>query len=184
MVITTIVTGLGCSGKSTYAKQLADKTNDTLVHLDTLVYGPNWVRVPVHELRANLTKLRESKERFILEGIYFDPSDANGTMVNFMNELMHAKALELLVVFDAPTTQLEQATRIMTRTFGRLRGQLPPNETGNAETPASVARLMEKTFAHFKQCAQKLDELIETAKSFRTPVDIRFSPPVPYIHGA
>lgn len=64
-----ILIGSGGSGKSTLAKQLGNKLNIKVHHLDALFWKPNWEGVPREEQRKvqkNLIK----EEKWIIDGNY------------------------------------------------------------------------------------------------------------------
>lgn len=169
----TFVTGLGCSGKSTYAE-----TNfATVVHIDKIKFGPNWQRVPSSQVLTELIRLADEANPNVpiaFEGLYHDPTcDATR---KFLDHLIHSNRLVRVVCFRPPATALEQATRIMTRSFNRLLGSCVQNETGNVERPANVARMMEKTFGHFGDCCTWLDSLENDCKKYNVPFEWHTSP--------
>lgn len=61
--------GSGGSGKSTLAKQLGEKLNITVYHLDALFWKPNWVPVPRDQQKTVQQEL-VSKEEWIIDGNY------------------------------------------------------------------------------------------------------------------
>lgn len=62
---------IGCcgSGKTTLAKQLAQKLNLPLIHLDVLHWRDNWQEAPQEEFEDLLTKAIQ-KEKWIVDGNY------------------------------------------------------------------------------------------------------------------
>lgn len=62
-----IIIGGNGSGKTTFAKALADKTGLPLIHLDTLYWRDNWQAVPKEEFDSLLLNELE-KEEWILDG--------------------------------------------------------------------------------------------------------------------
>ena len=173
------VTGLGCSGKSTYATSHFEN----VVHIDALKFGPNWKRVPTITVLSELRRLAQFETygtnpdvTIAFEGLYHDPSD-DVTRV-FIRELMDSKRLSGVVCMNPPLTALDQATRIMTRSFNRLLGTCEQNESGNVERPANVARMMEKTFAYFGECCAHLADLSDRCLENNIPFEYCSCAPV------
>ena len=73
-----ILIGSGGSGKSTLAKQLGNKLNIKVHHLDVLFWKPNWEGVPKEEQRTVQNELVKEDE-WIIDGNY------GGTMDIRMN---------------------------------------------------------------------------------------------------
>lgn len=64
-----ILIGSGGSGKSTLARQLGNKLNIKVHHLDTLFWKPNWEGVPKEEQRTVQNELVKG-EKWIIDGNY------------------------------------------------------------------------------------------------------------------
>ncbi|MFH0348550.1 DNA topology modulation protein [Bacillus sp. SW14] len=64
-----VLIGSGGSGKSTLARQLGEKLNINVYHLDSLFWKPNWVGVPKEEQRKVQNDLVK-KEDWIIDGNY------------------------------------------------------------------------------------------------------------------
>ncbi|MCU4767487.1 DNA topology modulation protein [Bacillus toyonensis] len=64
-----ILIGSGGSGKSTLAKQLGNKLNIKVHHLDALFWKPNWEGVPREEQRKVQNNLIK-EEKWIIDGNY------------------------------------------------------------------------------------------------------------------
>lgn len=64
-----IVIGCPGSGKSTFARALAKKTNLPLVHLDMLYWNPDRTTVDKSEFRVRLSEAME-QEKWIIDGNY------------------------------------------------------------------------------------------------------------------
>ena len=62
-----LIIGCGGAGKSTLARQLGDKLNIPVVHLDKLFWKPGWVEMPKDEFDA-LLRQEMAKERWIMDG--------------------------------------------------------------------------------------------------------------------
>lgn len=67
-----VVVGCSGSGKSTFARKLADRTGLPLIHLDQEYWSPGWVeRYDAVGWRARVAELCEG-ERWIIDGNYSD----------------------------------------------------------------------------------------------------------------
>lgn len=62
-----MIIGCGGAGKSTLARQLGEKLDLPVVHLDKLFWKPNWVQVSQEEFDA-LHQAELAKERWIIDG--------------------------------------------------------------------------------------------------------------------
>ena len=62
-----VIIGCGGSGKSTLARQLGEKLNIPVVHLDKLWWKPNWVESSREEFDAKLAQ-ELAKPRWIMDG--------------------------------------------------------------------------------------------------------------------
>ena len=62
-----IIIGCGGAGKSTLARQLGEKLDIPVVHLDKLFWRPGWVQVPWEEFEA-LHRQELAKDRWIMDG--------------------------------------------------------------------------------------------------------------------
>ncbi|PJZ18567.1 topology modulation protein [Bacillus cereus] len=69
-----ILIGSGGSGKSTFAKQLGNKLNIKVHHLDALFWKPNWEGVPKEEQRTVQNELVKEDE-WIIDGNYGETMD-------------------------------------------------------------------------------------------------------------
>ena len=64
-----LVIGSGGSGKTTFARRLAERTGLPLIHLDALYWRPGWNPTPAAEWRAKVETLL-CGERWIMDGNY------------------------------------------------------------------------------------------------------------------
>ena len=64
-----IIIGCGGAGKSTLARQLGEKLNLPVVHLDKLFWKPGWVESTKEELDGKILAAME-EDRWILDGNY------------------------------------------------------------------------------------------------------------------
>ncbi|MBQ9762099.1 MAG: DNA topology modulation protein [Oscillospiraceae bacterium] len=62
-----IIIGCGGAGKSTLARQLGEKLEIPVVHLDKLFWRPNWVQVSQEEFDA-LHRAALAEDRWIMDG--------------------------------------------------------------------------------------------------------------------
>lgn len=62
-----VVIGSGGSGKSTFAKQLSERTGIDVIHLDREYWRPNWEKTPVDEWEAKVAEMT-SKDSWIMDG--------------------------------------------------------------------------------------------------------------------
>lgn len=62
-----VIIGCGGAGKSTLARQLGEKLQIPVVHLDKLFWRPGWVQVPPEEFDA-LHRAELAKEKWIIDG--------------------------------------------------------------------------------------------------------------------
>lgn len=168
------VTGLGGSGKTTYAKANFDR----VVHIDAIKFGPGWQRVPADVVAADMRRLANTDALVAFEGTFHDPTDP--VTQDFIEELMKTGQLAGVICFTPPSTALEQATRIMTRSFNRLLNTCAQCESGNIEQPANVARMMQKTFGHFDVCSTWLHLLCQQCQEQKIPFEWRTSDAMQY----
>jgi adenylate kinase family enzyme len=70
-----LVIGSPGAGKSTLARELADRTGVPLVHLDAEHWRAGWVEPPPHEWRGRLAELI-SRDHWIMDGNYGGSMDA------------------------------------------------------------------------------------------------------------
>jgi adenylate kinase family enzyme len=64
-----VVVGTSCSGKTSYAKRLANILASPHVELDALYWNPNWVERPLEEFRV-LVRDAVAGDRWIVDGNY------------------------------------------------------------------------------------------------------------------
>lgn len=62
-----LVIGSGGSGKSTFSKQLGERTGIDVIHLDQEYWRPNWEKTPVKEWEAKVAEMLE-RESWIMDG--------------------------------------------------------------------------------------------------------------------
>ena len=68
------VIGSGGAGKSTFARQLGDRTGLPVIHLDGLFWGTNWAPMPKPEW-IELERQLIAGERWIMDGNYGSTQD-------------------------------------------------------------------------------------------------------------
>ena len=64
-----LIIGCGGAGKSTLARQLGEKLNLPVVHLDSIFWLPGWVEMEKNEFDARI-RAEMAKETWILDGNY------------------------------------------------------------------------------------------------------------------
>jgi len=64
-----LVIGSGGSGKTTFARRLAERTRLPLIHLDALFWRPGWDPTPAAQWRAKIDELVR-RETWIMDGNY------------------------------------------------------------------------------------------------------------------
>jgi adenylate kinase family enzyme len=69
-----VVIGTSCSGKTSYAKQLAEILRAPHVELDALHWNPNWVEKPLLDFRE-LVRNAAAADRWIVDGNYMTVRD-------------------------------------------------------------------------------------------------------------
>ena len=62
-----IVIGSGGSGKSTFARELGERTGIKVIHLDQEYWRPNWEKTPVDEWEAKVAAMLE-RDSWIIDG--------------------------------------------------------------------------------------------------------------------
>lgn len=166
-----LVTGLGCSGKSTYATNHYD---NRVIHTDALKFTAHWQRNPsfIQLLQDRI----HTEQPVAIEGLFYDASD--NRFENWIVDQIKTGQISTVVCFRPAGSALDQATRIMTRSFRRLTGTWSHNESGNIETPANVARLMEKTFMYYQTAVNKLLELEQLCNHHHIPFQWQDSPAI------
>ncbi len=108
-----VVLGGSGAGKSTFARALGEREDLSVVHLDTLVFGPGWRETPLADARAALAE-RLAGDRWIVEGTY--PQ---------FNDLTLARA-DLVVWLEQPVLKrLWRSWRKTQRHRGRPREDRP-----------------------------------------------------------
>lgn len=64
-----VVIGTSCSGKTTFASQLADKLAIAHTELDVLHWLPDWQMRPIEEFRSLVAEVAE-QDRWVIDGNY------------------------------------------------------------------------------------------------------------------
>ncbi|MBU6321428.1 MAG: topology modulation protein [Patescibacteria group bacterium] len=62
-----VVVGVSASGKSTFARKLAERTNLPLIHMDAIWWKPGWVEVSEEEATRQLEALTQ-RDEWVIEG--------------------------------------------------------------------------------------------------------------------
>lgn len=104
-----IVIGSGGAGKSTFSKQLGERTGIEVIHLDQEYWRPNWEKTPVDEWEAKVAAMLE-RDSWIMDGNF------GGTRE------MRMRACDTIIFLDLPRRVC--LYRILKRTikyYGRSR---------------------------------------------------------------
>jgi adenylate kinase family enzyme len=101
------VVGTSCSGKTTLARQLAERHGVPHVELDALHWGPNWTPCPAEEFRVRV-KAALSGGGWVTDGSYHGK----------LGESVLEQA-DFIVWLDLPFRTI--APRVWSRTFRRIR---------------------------------------------------------------
>lgn len=144
-----LIIGNAGSGKSTFAKQLAQKLQLPLVHLDKLFWQDNWKHISREEFDTKLhTELK--KEHWIIDGNY------NRTLPH---RLQHC---DTVFYFDLPTTVcLWGITKRVFENYGKTRLDMG----GNCEERFDQQKLLlyRNVFAFNRQHRKKYYEMLKKA---------------------
>ena len=101
------VVGSGGAGKSTFARQLGERTGLPVIHLDALYWRPGWVPTPDDEWRQIMTDLVAGDE-WIIDGNYSRTVD------------LRARVADTVVLLDySPAGNLARALRRSITNHGR-----------------------------------------------------------------
>ena len=109
-----LIIGSGGSGKTTFAKELTQRTKLPLIHLDQLFWRPGWVPTPDDEWDALIQRLI-AQDQWIMDGNY-------GRTLP-----MRVAAADTIIFLDLP--RLVCMWRIIARSwryFGRSRPDVAP----------------------------------------------------------
>lgn len=68
------ILGRAGAGKSTLARAIGEALDLPVIHLDVLVYGPEWARLPVASVRERLADLMR-RDSWVVEGTYPELAD-------------------------------------------------------------------------------------------------------------
>jgi adenylate kinase family enzyme len=108
-----LVIGSGGSGKTTFARRLAERTGLPLIHLDAIYWRPGWQPTPADEWREIVEQVI-SRDSWIIDGNY------GGTLD------LRLEACDTVVFLDIP--RLICLWRVLRRQLGHLgktRPELP-----------------------------------------------------------
>jgi adenylate kinase family enzyme len=111
------------NGKTTLARELAQRLDVPFIEMDALVHGPGWVETPADELRAQVEPIVAS-DGWVIDGPY------RGKLGNLVLD-----AADVVVWLDLP--MWVWMPRLIRRTARRIRGR-EELWNGNKETLANV----------------------------------------------
>lgn len=129
-----LVTGLCCSGKTSFSEKLSKHTGYPVVRTDNFKFGENWVHKPLKEfsddLWSHLNTLSKTTEKIIVEGICWDTEgDFENQTTSVFKELI--KYSDKLYIFK-PLNKREHIASVINRSIGRYNNIVPQgtcNET-------------------------------------------------------
>jgi hypothetical protein len=147
-----IVTGLGGSGKTTFARTLGLK----VVHCDNHRFGENWSkRTPDEYYRGVKDEL--AAESCAIEGICNDISDPENARFVLFKDLIESGKIVKFCYFESVSLQ-SQMENLIARSLGRALGTEPQGTC--VETPADIARMLIKSVNGYESNVSKLKELL------------------------
>jgi adenylate kinase family enzyme len=117
------VMGVSCSGKSTAARKIADKTGAAFIDLDDLFWLPGWQESTLEDFRAKTIKAISAQPHFVIAGNYSKVHD----ITLGVSDIIIWLNFPFYLVFY----------RAVTRTFKRLFDQQPVCN-GNVENARQV----------------------------------------------
>lgn len=108
-----LVIGSGGSGKTTFARRLAERTGLPLIHLDSLYWRPGWDPTPDERWRNNVAELVR-EDAWIMDGNYGGSLD------------IRLEACDTVIFLDIPRiTCLWRVLRRQWQHIGQVRPELP-----------------------------------------------------------
>ncbi|MEJ7849425.1 MAG: hypothetical protein WKF92_15195 [Pyrinomonadaceae bacterium] len=93
-----VIVGTSCSGKTTFARDLARELELPHIELDCIQWGPNWTPAPVEEFRK-MVSAAVMPETWVLDGNYSSVRDivwARATTIIWLNYPFHVVAWRAL----------------------------------------------------------------------------------------
>ena len=151
-----LIIGNAGSGKTTFAKKLAEKTGMPLVHLDTLYWTGNWEHVGRDEFDALLKKELE-KPSWIIDG-------------NFNRTLSYRlQYCDTVFYFDLPTvTCLWGITKRIIKSYGKTREDMGGNCPEHFDRQKFV--LYKNVFSFKKVHHEKYIKLLREAEGVKSVI--------------
>lgn len=156
-----LVIGNTGAGKTTFAKELAEKTGLPLIHLDKIFWCGNWTHLSQTEFDMAL-QVELEKEKWIIDG-------------NYDRTLEHRmKFAETVFFFDIPTvTCLWGITKRIIQNYGKTR----PDMGGNCPDSFGKAKeLYKSTITYNRRNRKKYHELLKKSENtivFKSRKDAR-----------
>src|SRR5688572_17726203 len=93
-----VMVGTSCSGKTTFARDLAEKLKVHHIELDSINWGPNWTATPIEEFRSLVSAASEPNS-WVLDGNYSSVRDivwTRATTLIWLNYPFHVVARRAL----------------------------------------------------------------------------------------
>jgi adenylate kinase family enzyme len=109
-----LIIGCAGAGKSTFAAELAHKTNLPLIHLDREFWRPGWVHTPRDEWRTKIAELA-ARDAWIMDGNYDSSLD------------LRLPRADTVIWFDYPRFLcLRRVLKRIATTYGKVRPDMAP----------------------------------------------------------
>ena len=134
-----LVYGVTGSGKTTFAKKLAERTGIPFHEVDALTWEPGWVEVPVERQIARIREIC-SRDQWILDSAYTKWLDIPLQQADLIIALDYSRAISF--------------TRLLKRTAGRILDQKPICN-GNRESWRLALSRDSILLWHFRTFARK-----------------------------
>ncbi len=163
-----IIVGGSCAGKTTLARQLAERLGVPRIELDALYWGPNWKEKPAEQFRELLQQAVD-KPRWVCDGNY-----------TFAHDLLWPRATDLLWLnYSFPRVFLRALRRTTSRVFRKTRLYSGNRETFFQSFLSRESILLYILQSHGKRRKQ-IEQLVQQEKNshlrvinFRKPDEAR-----------
>lgn len=149
-----LITGLGGSGKTTLAEQLAKHMNLKTIRTDDYKFGENWRRKSWQEyFDALMGDIDFEKGRYVVEGIFYSTGDNENQSQRMFHYLLQYSTC--VIVID-PDEKVEHAASLIDRSIRRYTGEEPQGTC--VESRENRARLLIRCIESYDRNVKQLDE--------------------------